>query len=400
MAKPIRAIAKPELIRWVREDAGLLVEDAARRVNVSPDRLQSWELGEAQPTIAQLRKLAEVCKRPLAVLYLSRPPKHFQALRDFRRLPGKGPPVESPQLRAEVRRARFRREVAIELLESLEEPVPQLRATIRLDDEPEQAGRKLRSVLAVSVEEQQSWKDQYRALRAWRSALEAAGVMVLQTTTVPRDECRGFSISEFPLPVIVTNESDSPRGRIFTMLHELAHVLLRRGGVCDLDEQGRRPPEEQQIEVFCNYVAGAALVPRAEILAEVGAGPRRPSWPDEELRRLSEQFSVSREVVLRRLVTLGRATQAFYQQKRAQFQREYEEYLEGERRKRKEKGGTGPPPYRRAVGSAGPYFTRLVLDSYRREKITSSDVTDFLDIRWKHIPKIEEAVFEAVEVAS
>ena len=42
---------------------------------------------------------------------------------------------------------------------------------------------------------------------------------------------------------------------------------------------------------------------------------------------------------------------------------------------------------------AGPGFVRLVLDSYYNERITASDLADFLGVRLKHMPKIEEAVF-------
>ena len=42
-----------------------------------------------------------------------------------------------------------------------------------------------------------------------------------------------------------------------TVLHELAHVMLREGGLCDLDDHTQRAPEELQAEIFCNMVAGA-----------------------------------------------------------------------------------------------------------------------------------------------
>lgn len=39
--------------------------------------MAAWEIGEAVPTIAQLRKAAEVYKRSLAVFFLSEPPEGF-----------------------------------------------------------------------------------------------------------------------------------------------------------------------------------------------------------------------------------------------------------------------------------------------------------------------------------
>jgi len=89
MARRIYAVAKPELLRWAREDARYSIPEAAKKLNTSADRLLSFERGENRPTIKQLRNLANIYKRPLAVFFLPEPPKDFQAMRDFRRLPGR-----------------------------------------------------------------------------------------------------------------------------------------------------------------------------------------------------------------------------------------------------------------------------------------------------------------------
>ena len=86
MATKIEAIVKPEMLIWARGSAGFDAEIAAKKIQVKPERLRSWESGESRPTIKQLRNLAKIYKRPIAVFYLPTPPKEFQALRDFRRL--------------------------------------------------------------------------------------------------------------------------------------------------------------------------------------------------------------------------------------------------------------------------------------------------------------------------
>jgi hypothetical protein len=37
-------------------------------------------------------------------------------------------------------------------------------------------------------------------------------------------------------------------------------------------------------------------------------------------------------------------------------------------------------------------FVRLVLESYRREKISTSEVADYLEVRTKHLDKIARLV--------
>ncbi len=81
------ARVKPEMIRWVREDAGISIESVARKTGTNDDRVHGWEDGSGQPTIRQLRLLAKAVLRPLAIFYLSGPPRKFSALKYFRRFP-------------------------------------------------------------------------------------------------------------------------------------------------------------------------------------------------------------------------------------------------------------------------------------------------------------------------
>src|SRR5262249_54579327 len=123
-------------------------------------------------------------------------------------------------------------------------------------------------------------------------------------------------------PVVGVNRKLTPNGRTFTLLHEFVHVLIGESSICDIEDGGAlRPAQEQQTEVFCNAVAGAALVPGSVLLAEPLVANRNipgPSdWDDDELQSLARTFGVSEHVILRRLLTLGRTSQAFYASRHA-----------------------------------------------------------------------------------
>jgi hypothetical protein len=91
---------------------------------------------------------------------------------------------------------------------------------------------------------------------------------------------------------------------------------------------------------------------------------------------------VSREVIARRLLICDRITAEFYQRKREQYEREYAESW-------KRGPEWFPLPHRVAMINAGSPFIRLVFDSYYNRKITASDLSDFLNVKWKHVRKIE-----------
>lgn len=383
-SKRVEATVKPELLVWARESAGYSVEEAAQKAQVKAEQLAAWETGERRPTINQLRTLARVYKRPLAVFYLSRVPKKFTVMHDFRRLPGQVAGVESPELRLEIRRAMYRRQVALDLhaLRGLTPPAFDMHAA--LAEDPEAVAARARERLGITYEAQTAWRDHYEALNAWRAAIEERGVLVFQASGVEVAEMRGFSLAKQPLPAVVVNIKDSPRGRTFSMLHEFVHLMLHEEGLCDLSEHGSMRPEDRKVEIFCNRAAAATLMPKETLLSELVVRSHRsgPVWADEELRQLSRRYEVSQEAMLRRLLTLGRTTQEFYQAKREEFLEQYKEREEG-----------FAPPFRKAIAAAGPGYVRLVLDSYYREHITASDLAEFLGVRLKHMPKIEEAVF-------
>lgn len=388
MSERVEAIVKPTLLIWARESLGLDIPAASQKLSVKPDQLRNWEQGYSRPTIKQLRKLANVYKRPLAIFYLPEPPRSFDALHDYRRLPGRTAGEESPELCLQIRRAQNRRRLALDLCEMLGEVPPSFSPTVSTSTDSEEAGSQIRSLFGISYQEQREWRTDYDAFNKWRDSLEDKGVLVFQITDVEPSEIRGFSISDTPYPVIAVNIKDTPRSRIFSMLHEFVHIMLRKGGLCDFEESRSRPPEEQRVEVFCNYVAGAAIIPKSNLLQEdlVRSQSGPSAWTDQEIEALARTYRSSRETLLRRLLILGRTTEAFYRKKRKQYQEEYEALAQ-------QPSEGFAPPFRMALSSAGPLFSRLVLQGYHRERITSSDLSEYLNVRIKHLARIEAELF-------
>jgi Zn-dependent peptidase ImmA (M78 family) len=317
-------------------------------------------------------------------LLSGRPPKTVRP-DDFRRAADVGALPNSPDLILDIRKAHDRRGWALELLEQIEERPPELRLLGPLSQDPEAAASEVRQLLNVTLDSQITWRTDYEAFKQWRFLIERAGILTFQATEVESAEARGFSISDRPLPVAVANIKDAPRGRIFTLLHEVVHIMLRNGGICDLHETGTT--ERSHIEAFCNHVAGAALFPRDALLrTEIVRRHKKGSvrWEDQELAELSRYFGGSGEAALVRLLTLGLTVQSYYEEKRDEFLKRYTE----QRVREQQKGGFAPP-HEVALTSAGPTFTSLVVESFNRERITASDVSDYLQVRLKHLPDIQ-----------
>jgi Zn-dependent peptidase ImmA (M78 family) len=386
----VRAKVKPELLKWGRTSAGFTFAEAAAKAAVLPEQVAAWEAGKNRPTMNQLHKLAKAYKRPISVFYLSNVPRDFEPMHDFRRLPGEVALVYSSALRMEIRAAYQRRQLALSLLEEIEQESPAFAWQASIEDDPEIVAARVREILHLTYGDQVQWREERTAYNAWRRRIEAAGALVFQALGIATGEMRGFSIAERILPVIAVNAKDQPNGRTFTLLHEFAHLMLHESGLCDLDETGPPSDQEQRFEAYCNHVAGAALVPRDLLLREkivTSKKQHHSEWSDDALLALSRQYGVSREVVLRRLLILGRTTAEFYAAKRREFLAHY----------RRSERARAPGEFRRnlpreAVSNYGRTFTQIVLATYQQDRIALSDAAQYLGVRARQLPAIEEMV--------
>ena len=384
------AIANPKLLVWARESVGLSIEEVALKIKKDAETIIKWETGEAKPTVAKLRDLARIYKRPLAIFYLSKPPKSFKPLNDYRRLLGDVEHHILPELRFAIRDAYERRELVIELYEEIESEILSFPLKAKLNDDPEILAVKIRNILKADIKSQSGLREG-QAFNYWRDKLENHGVLTFQAPGINTQHMRGFSISEFPFPVIVVNIKDK-YGRIFTLFHELTHILLHESGICDLRHISDLPLEKREVEILCNHVAGAVLVPKDILLNDEVVIKRESGgeWKDNEINLIARKFTVSREVILRRLLIFGKTSNDFYEYKREQYQKEFLQRQEKEKKQQKE---IRIPRSVLIPARTGHLFIRLILNSYYQDKITLNDVSDYFNVKIKHISKIEEKVF-------
>lgn len=384
MAGPsLQGIVNHELLEWARVASRFDMETAAQKIGVSPERLASWESGQAVPTITQLRKAADTYRRAVTFFFMERKPPAARRLPDFRRLELSLAGIESPELANTIREARAKRTDALNILIESEEAPPDFKIHLDRRLRPEAAATALREQLGITFAQQSAWSDQYEALRAWKAAAESCGVLVLQSTRISTDEMRGCAIAEFPLPVVILNGSDKPLGRIFTLLHELVHLAHRESALCDMRDFVARNADREKIEAYCNHVAGAVLVPTEPLLSvqEVQRANSQSEWTEDQLGRFRRRFWASRETVLRRLLILGRTSATFYRHMRVQFLKEYAA-----------QNVANPdvvvPVHRRVLMRNGDFFTSLALNAYDAGVLTGSALARVLGTKLEHVPRI------------
>ena len=362
----------PSMLRWARQSAGYSVEDVARRLGVKPETVAKWEDGEAEVTYGRVDELSEFYRRPSAVLYLKAPPKEDETLPHDYRAEDATP---TPGIILQVRRAKERRDLALELASEMNETFAGFALEARRDEDPEDVGARLRKLLRVEEPADDSWekdKDGYLALAARKFAAESAGVLVFQAPEADLGNVSGFSIYFDTSPIAVLRASDTPRRRSFTLMHELTHLGLRGGGLCDLHDDG--------IEFFCNSVAAAALMAPDAVRRELRRKKISGVPSANDLLQLAKTFSVSEQAMMLRLVTLKYVPLDAYKARRAEF---------AMRGGRAESGGTH---HQVVLSRNGERFARLVLEAHYRGLITMHRAAVTLGTNTANLEKIAEEI--------
>ena len=200
-------------------------------------------------------------------------------------------------------------------------------------------------------------------------------------------EARGFSLfgDGNKSPVIVISYGDAMCAKIFSLFHEYAHLVLSESGIQSIHgRQLRFDARVGAIEKFCNRFAAAFLVPKDDLLREPLVRNNLPNkiWSNDVLAALGKLYKVSRETILRRLLTFDLTTESHYRQMRQEW---------GQTPKKEQKGGRRNMP-KEAFRENGATFSSLVLEGSSRGKLTYSEVADFLQVKLTYLPKLSEMV--------
>lgn len=394
MAKKNLALITPEVLLWARQFAQIPLEEAAKSAGVKVEKLIAWEAGEEYPTIRQAKILANKYRVPFACFYLPFPPEiKLPKNKDFRKLyqPLEQTGTFSTELIFLMRDALEKREIALDLLEELGSKPKPFEHFIEISSlKKSTISDEIRGFLGISYETQKKLRNPRKAFNFFRMAFERSGILVFQAKDIPLFEMRGMSIYEELLPIIIVNRKDTYTARCFTLFHELVHILTRTPGICDIIED-EEPNIASDIESLCNKVAAECLVPKNFFVKENIVREKQGShWTDEEIKKLSNLYSVSREVIVRRLYDLNYVDINFYKAKRIQYIEEFKNY-EGKKDKKSGSGGF-IHPVTDVVSSAGKLFVGLVLEAFNQNYITPNEASSFLGIRTKYFSKLESAM--------
>lgn len=384
--EPIAGI-QPSILRWARQSIGLSLLDVAHAMKKPASAVEAWEEGADAPTYVELERLAyAVYKRPLALFFLPSPPEEVPPTREFRTLPDTDLESLAADTYLHIRRAHA---FQLALQELFDRPPNErniwrsLGLTVQTSI-PAQA-LAVRDYLGITLEEQTTWKSDALALKQWREAVESAGVFVFKAA-FRQKEVSGFCLMDQNFPLIYLNNSTTKTRQIFSLLHELAHLLLSMNGLSKFDTSyiDRLPAPEKRVERFCNAIAAELLMPADDFRSQAAGFPadiERSS--DQQFAELAARYAVSREVVLRRFLDQGRVERSFYEQKAKQWAAQ-------------KKAGRGNW-YASQNAYLSERFAQEVVRRHYRNQLSLEQASEFLGVKPKNFAGLEQRILQGAD---
>ena len=362
---------RKELLVWARKHRGLSVDEAAEKLSVTPEEVLALESGAAKLNLTMFRRYSERFRVPLATLLRQTAPPPPVKPRDFRTTDGRPAKLGFEALLA-VSYAETVEHQILELVDAHAAPAAPVLPRLSLGEDAAVAGERERQRLGVSVARQFGWSTD-EAFRMWRTLIEGVGAYVLQRKFA-LDDCKGFTLFRDPnAPIIMLNKSETYEpAKIFTLVHEYAHLLLRQPGISDLNDAN-------PVEAFCNRFAAGFLIPRGALMELLQNWPDEPvEWARGKVTDWARKLKVSQQALALRLEELGLAPAGFYGRLIAQQQHVLRTDAEGGNYVLTQ------------VSEVGYRFTNAVLDAEDAAKISTVEASDMLAIAPRHFGVIKD----------
>lgn len=375
----------PDVLRWARVSAGLSVDDVVKKLDrkgITNIVVEEWESGKSSPTLPQLERLAyELYKRPLALFFFPEPPEEISPKQSFRTLPEFEIDNLSPRLRMLLRKAESFQANLFELYDGVNIVERNIVRELAFDpnDSAKIIAKRVREYIGVSISDQGKCKDSEEALKFWRGKLEELGVFIFKDA-FKEDSFSGFCLYDKQFPIVYINNSKPFTRQIFTLFHELAHLLFKTGGVdTNLDTYiDYLEGDSRLIEVLCNRFAGEFLVPSDDFEKEIVG----VAIDDTLIYGLADKYTVSREVILRKLLDRNLVSQATYSEKVKKWAGEYSG-----------KKGGGGNYFSNQGAYLGVKYIEKAFTRYYQKQITSERLADYLGVKVKSLGGMEALLY-------
>jgi len=354
MAKKIEVSSK--VLKKLRELSGYSIEEIAKKLKTTTKKVQELEKGEDKPTLSQIKKLADIYKRPLIVFFEEDIPEEPK-LTDYRINRSKS---LEPTVYLAQRRAYYLSE-QIKELSGKKSYIPEFSENLSA----EKLAREFRKFLGIDLLKELKPEEM---LRRYKQILEKKLTIIIIEYPLKSNDVRAFSIYS-DISSIVLNEDDSSSIKLFSLFHEVCHLIKRNSAICSIEIENN-----EDIESYCNKFSAEFLVPSDDLKTEI---KNFRIIDRNTIDKLAKIYGVSKQVIMLRLLWL----KYIDKQKYEEFKKEIEEKL-------KEKPKSGYRNWDKVFfNRVGNLCIEEVSKAYYEGKITLYSAISILGIKRKYAEK-------------
>lgn len=370
-----------DILKWARIRSGYSEEGIAKEFNKEKETIEDWEAGIKAPTYIQLETLARKYGRPIAVFFLPEPPEE-ENIMDQPMLRSSEIEKLRPKIYRLYRQA-FTRQLALEELYEIDDfEGDKIFETIqtKLNRSPIRLAKEVREYLDISVEDQISWNDTQSALVRWRDKIQDKGIFVFKEA-FDDDQVDGFCLTHDMFPVIYLNNTNIESRQIFTLFHELAHILLGNNGITsDLVSKNKRD------EVFCNKFSSEFLVPLKHFTDHYAT----VEYSEKAVRDIANVYKVSLHVILLKFLQIEAISDTIYQQQLSKWRKE------GKNKSKNSQSSGGGNYYYNQIMYLGQHFLTLAFKKHYEGKCSIDQLASYFNVKEKNIPKLEDSFIQRI----
>ena len=348
---------KPEIINWILQS--IQFENIA---GSAIELLRKWQSGEKTPTFNQVEDMSKKTNIPFGYFFLDKPPVEECSIVEYRTIDSAKIEEPSRNLVDTVDLMTDIQEWMVEyVVENGQEELEYVGSAAG-ETQVLSVAEDIRRKLDIQVDWYSDRQNAGESFRFLKRRIENIHVLIMMSGIVGNNTHRKLNVEEFRAftlvskyaPLIFINSCDSDTGKLFSILHELAHVWVGENSFYNVPINSNSANCE--VEKFCNAVAAEVLVPTESFLEN---WKRSHDEILDKVEKIANSFRCSRFVVARKALDHGKISRETYGRIIKELTNQFKEWQESQ----KENKGTGGDYYRNLASKIDRNFVTALARS-------------------------------------
>ena len=361
------------MLKWAREQAHFSIDEVSSRIKLD---IIDVEQGKLPLNYSELKKLADLYRKPLVVFFLPQPPIMKDVNASCRTIPSKVYNDLSSNIVKMIDNARVKQISLNELNNGKNINIYKFLLIKEYYDNPS----KIRKMIGLTDEQQLKIKKDSDFFSHLRDLLFEIGIYVFKDS-FNDEEVSGFCIYDDQFPVIMINNNNTFTRQVFTLFHELHHLLKGISGIDFLNDERLNYTTNKsnyEEEVLSNKFAAEVLMPKSKVNELFN---HQEDINEFDISRVASKFKISREVLTIQLYTLNLLSSVEASTLLSKFRQDH---------KRIKKDKDGGSYYSNQISYLGDKYINLAFSKYYKGDITSKNLTSYLGMNLKSTRTLAE----------